>query len=270
MSISKILAAGVAAAALMAAGGAAQADPMAYAGSNTGAFGLIDLNTAAFTSEGNSGQILAGLAVANGQIFASNYHQANGALFNVNPSSGALSALGGGEAGLDIDDFGSTPSGLYVVSEGAIQNLYSINPTTGAASLIGPTGLGYGTWRALSNNSSTLYFSDGPDLYTLSTTTGAATLVGALGSGAQMGALLLEGGVLYGGDNTNNTLDTINASTGAATVGPPDASLPGSFFGLAPYPVPTGGIPEPATWAVMLMGFGGLGAVMRRRRVSAA
>ncbi len=27
-----------------------------------------------------------------------------------------------------------------------------------------------------------------------------------------------------------------------------------------------GGVPEPATWAMMLMGFGGLGAVMRRRR----
>ena len=29
-------------------------------------------------------------------------------------------------------------------------------------------------------------------------------------------------------------------------------------------------VPEPATWAMMLMGFGGLGAVMRRRRAHAA
>lgn len=28
----------------------------------------------------------------------------------------------------------------------------------------------------------------------------------------------------------------------------------------------TGGVPEPATWAMMLMGFGGLGAMLRRRR----
>jgi hypothetical protein len=31
----------------------------------------------------------------------------------------------------------------------------------------------------------------------------------------------------------------------------------------------TGGVPEPATWALMLMGFGGLGAVLRRRRQAA-
>lgn len=33
--------------------------------------------------------------------------------------------------------------------------------------------------------------------------------------------------------------------------------------------VPTGGVPEPATWGLMLMGFGGLGAVLRRRRALA-
>jgi hypothetical protein len=28
-------------------------------------------------------------------------------------------------------------------------------------------------------------------------------------------------------------------------------------------------VPEPATWAMMIVGFGGVGALMRRRRVTA-
>ncbi|HEX7947292.1 MAG TPA: PEPxxWA-CTERM sorting domain-containing protein, partial [Phenylobacterium sp.] len=32
----------------------------------------------------------------------------------------------------------------------------------------------------------------------------------------------------------------------------------------------TGGVPEPATWAMMILGFGGIGAVLRRRRVLGA
>jgi opacity protein-like surface antigen len=35
-------------------------------------------------------------------------------------------------------------------------------------------------------------------------------------------------------------------------------------------PPATGGVPEPATWAMMLTGFGGLGAVLRRRRLHGA
>ncbi len=47
-------------------------------------------------------------------------------------------------------------------------------------------------------------------------------------------------------------------------------SLPGNFHdGLAIGDL-SGGVPEPATWAMMLIGFGGMGAVMRsRRRVTA-
>lgn len=30
------------------------------------------------------------------------------------------------------------------------------------------------------------------------------------------------------------------------------------------------GVPEPATWALMIMGFGGAGAALRRRRVAVA
>jgi PEP-CTERM motif len=242
-----------------------KADNIAYAGSSSGEFGFMDLNTGVFTPLGNSGQTLAGLAVATGSIFATSYHTADGTLFQVNPLNGSLSSIGTA-TGIDYDDFGSTTSGLYAVSYGATQDLYSINPSTGAATLIGPTGLAYGSWRGLSTNSSTLYFADGADLYTLNTGTGAATLVGAFGSSAELGVLLTEGGILYGGDDTNNTVDTINMSTGAATLGPtPTSSFDGAFYGLAPYPIPTGTTtPEPGTWGLLCGGIAAL-ALFRRR-----
>jgi len=242
-----------------------KADNIAYAGSSSGAFGFIDLNTGAFTSLGNSGQTLAGLAVATGSIFATSYHTASGTLYEVNPANGDLTSIGTA-TGVDYDDFGSTTAGLYAVSSGSIQDLYSISPSTGAATLIGPTGLGYGSWRGLSTNSSTLYFADGADLYTLNTSTGAATLVGPFGGSAEMGVLLMEGGILYGGDDTNLTVDAINTSTGAATIGSSPTGFSGSFYGFAPYPVPTGtATPEPGTWG--LLG-AGIAAVALRRLLS--
>jgi hypothetical protein len=247
--------------------GTVTTDNIAYAGSSSGEFGFMDLNTGVFTPLGNSGQTLAGLAVANGSIFATSYHTASGSLFQVNPANGTLTSIGS-PTGVDYDDFGSTTSGLYAVSFGATQDLYSIDPTTGAATLIGPTGLGYGSWRGLSTNSSTLYFADGPDLYTLNTNTGAATLVGPFGSSAEMGVLLTEGGILYGGDDTNNTVDTIDAGTGAATVGPaPSSSFDGAFYGLAPYPIPTGTpTPEPETWGLLSAGIAAF-TLLRRRLI---
>ena len=57
-----------------------KADTVAYIGSSSGAFGTMDLNTGIFTPLGNSGQTLAGLAVADGTLFATSYHGADGTL----------------------------------------------------------------------------------------------------------------------------------------------------------------------------------------------
>jgi choice-of-anchor C domain-containing protein len=48
------------------------------------------------------------------------------------------------------------------------------------------------------------------------------------------------------------------------------ASATGTAYGPALDNVSVLGVPEPATWAMMLMGFGGLGAVLRHRRSAGA
>jgi hypothetical protein len=82
----------------------AKADPMAYMGTDTGEFGTIDLTTGVFSLLGNSGQTLAGMAVDDGDLFASAYHTGSGTLYNVNPANGLLTTVG--NSGVEIDDFG--------------------------------------------------------------------------------------------------------------------------------------------------------------------
>ena len=235
-----------------------KADNIAFMGTISGQFGTIDLNTGVFTSLGNSGETLAGKAVASATLYATSYHTSTGTLYTVNPANGSLTVVG--TSSIDIDDFGSTTSGLYAV--GVDGDLYSINRLTGAATLIGPTGLAFGTWRSLSTNSSTLYFANGANLYTLNTTTGEATLIGNMG-GPEEGALLLEGGILYGGENLPALVaDTLNTTTGAATVGPSVTGTSSSFFALASNPLPAK-TPEPTTLA--LLGAGITALAVRRR-----
>ena len=59
-------------------------------------------------------------------------------------------------------------------------------------------------------------------------------------------------------------------STGEFILGPGSYIVSGSVivspFGSGAGAIELGAVPEPATWAMMLAGFGGLGAVLRRAR----
>jgi hypothetical protein len=155
----------------------------------------------------------------------------------------------GSPSGINYQAFGSYGGTLYALDNtSANPNLYSINPSTGAATLIGPTNTGQplaGFW-AISTNSTALYYSINSGLYTLNTSTGKATAVGGLGGGIagvnaiQVGAMAEIGGVLYGGQDNSRplTIVTVNKSTGVATVLSNVTNSPGSnasgLYGLAP------------------------------------
>ncbi|HEX3885936.1 MAG TPA: PEPxxWA-CTERM sorting domain-containing protein [Phenylobacterium sp.] len=65
-------------------------------------------------------------------------------------------------------------------------------------------------------------------------------------------------GVLYGGDGYGQGV-TVNNFPECSTGCDVDFRIEGSD-------VATGGVPEPASWALLIAGFGGVGAMLRRRR----
>jgi hypothetical protein len=216
----------------------AQADNIAYVVVGGGGFGTLDLNTGAFTLLGSAGQTLGGLGEANGTLYGTSYGLDSGiygVLYSINPTNGSLTTVGTSAVSYDV--FGSTTSGLYSVDRNEL-NLYSLNATNGAATLIGPTGLSLGSYRGISAGGSILFYADGANFYTLNTNTGAATLLGNMG-GAEMGCMIAEGGILYGGQaSPTSQVATLNPVSGAVTSGP-GVTGNGSaiLWGLAPYPL---------------------------------
>jgi MYXO-CTERM domain-containing protein len=256
-----------------------KADPLAFAtvqNTEFNSFGTLDLTTGVYTFINSSE--LSGLALAafNGTLYAA--QEDGDTLYTVDPTTGNLTTVGTFTGAFDgAAVLGATSAGLYIMDEDS--QLDSINPSTGAATVLGPTGAPpFANWTVLSNNGSSLYLGDESDFYSVNTTTGAATLVGGYGApiagqgDAQMGAMVFEGGVLYGAQEGGTWIDTIDPSTGLATGGPivtggPGSTSGGFVLGLAPDPLSssTSPVPEPRS-AMLLVGLlGAFGLVLRRR-----
>jgi hypothetical protein len=259
-----VVAGAVMAAGCMAPSASFAADAFAYESVTNGDFGVIDLTTGRFTFRGNPGVgQLAGLGEGpTGTVYgvATHGHQ----LYAINTATGAATAVGAPTA-VDYEGLGSTSSGLYAFSYGD-HNLYSVDAATGAASLLGPTGVPTTNNFGFSTGSATLYELHDGDLYALNTTTGAGTLIGHSATGL-FGAAVTVGGVLYAGSENPLAVYTLDTSTGAGMRGADVTGTTQIFYGLAPL---AGGVPEPQSWMLMILGFGGLGAALRRRRAQPA
>jgi len=266
---------------LIGAGATARADNLAYFAGNDGQFGVLDLDTGNYTQLGNflingsgSAVELNGLGVANGQLFGNpNVGGSSSPLYSVNPNNGSLTLIGGSFNAWG--GFGSTTTGLYALTTGSTAYLYSIDPATGAATPSG--GLATTTQRGvdwgLSTNSNTLYYGGNGYLYALNTSDGSTVasyrFQDSSGNTVYIGAMIEEGGILYGVDN-NRTIWEINPSTGVVTY---HASFSLSLNsngtvelcdGLAPDPLPSSSVPLPAP--LLLLGSGLVGLVGVRRR----
>jgi hypothetical protein len=86
----------------------------------------------------------------------------------------------------------------------------------------------------------------------------------------------LQSGVLYGSRSITNVVQNsqVNADLNLAAITALNGARGGQFaIGGTLRPgneIPGGAVPEPASWALMILGFGAAGSVLRRRRMAAA
>ena len=185
-------------------------------------------------------------------------------------------------AGIGLD-FNPVPDRLRLVTSG--EENYRINPATAAttkdgnitagASAVDFVGAAYTNSRP-GATTTVLYTLDAiSDMLFRSTDPNAGTYVGTNLLGTPFGPLGVDLGVgnaigfdISGGTgaaffNQGNQFYSLNLGTGAASlVGTLGA---GSLVGLT-----AAAVPEPATWALLITGFGLVGVAARRRRTGAA
>ncbi|WP_394763085.1 PEPxxWA-CTERM sorting domain-containing protein [Phenylobacterium sp.] len=115
---------------------------------------------------------------------------------------------------------------------------------------------------------------EGPyDLYSLDgSMNGALTLVtaGFIGAGSGSNGIAFNGTNFYTSDEQAHKVSKWDINGNFVSIADLDQGSRYENWTFASQDiVPTGGVPEPATWAMMLVGFGGLGVALRRRRAVA-
>jgi len=199
----------------------------------------------------------------------------NANLFSISTTTGAATLIGShGVNDLFGLEFDSSTGTLYGSQFSGGSGLYTLNTTTGAATAInaamsrGIGGLAYDSTRG-----ELVGIEDGNgDLYAIDRTTGAQTL-------RYDGDFVDDSGLAYDGDldlfwdiDYQGRLFSYDPNAGYART--TRLSGLGTFDGLAYAGTggagPIGGVPEPASWALMISGFGLAGSALRRRRSALA
>jgi hypothetical protein len=164
---------------------------------------------------------------------------AAGVLYSVNPATAAFNAVGAittgaGAIGLTGMAFNPLNGILYGItgleSPTSPRSLVTINSGTGAATVIGTLTSSFGT-TGLSDISfrsdGTLFGISPGTLYTINLGTAALTSIGSTGENPPGGGLAFNpAGTLYSAGSAVGTVDTLNTTTGARTVGPTMTNSP--------------------------------------------
>jgi DNA-binding beta-propeller fold protein YncE len=182
----------------------------------------------------------------------------NNVLYDINIANGATSNPR--PVGNKIDMIAYSPSGtLYGVSQGfptdvpAGGQLYTIDPTTGAATLVATMDTYVVTEGdiAFDPTSGILYAVDGAgQLFTINTITGAGTVIGTVGSNIDLSAMAFDAaGNLYMVESFGQSLLKVNKTTAAVIATLPMGNVEQQVGGLAFVPANgtlfyAGGIPS--------------------------
>lgn len=229
--------------------------------------------TSTRTLTGVTGAAILGLDFrpATGELFALG---GNGTLYTINGASGVATAVGSG--GIPISgnnfgfDFNPTVDRIRLVSENG-QNL-RLNPITGGvAATDTPYVYASGAAAAISAVGYTNSVSGATTttLYGIDYVANTLALIGSPNGGtiSTVGALGFDVGVDASFDITPAGEAFLSSGTGFYRVNltTGTATLIGQTGGLRSIAVGPG-VPEPATWLTMILGFGLLGGLLRRRQ----
>ena len=237
------------------------AAPILWVSDSNGNIAKVDVATGLGTTIAYSGPVLTDIAFnGTGDLFGISFTT----LYKINKDTGARTTVGAlGGSAFNALVFSSTGT-LYAA---AGTSLYSVDTTTGLATSLGSTG--FSSAGDLAFFGSKLYLSASGSGTSQLVDIGLApvngTLVGATGVNDVFGLARGDDGILYG--VAGNSIYTMNVTTGAATLATSyNYAGRGAAFGSAFFAEATGAVPEPTTWAMMLMGFGIAGYSLRRRR----
>jgi hypothetical protein len=273
----------------------ASADTMVYV-VNGQQFGTVNLGTGAFqqsgpgTPEGADGLVPG----PNGSLITLAF---SGSLDSINPATGAVSVIGAtglADCSTPASPCGPTAANTLGRLGGTIyatdlnNDLYTVNPLTGAATLIGPTGIPAVPSRPDSTNpdgtfnafDSTLFSAGGnlyatfdaitinpspftvtpvisPDLYQINPVTGHATLIGP--TALTLGAAADVNGTVYAFIDMSSEVVTLNLANGNTSFVSNFDPAAGVIDGAAP-------VPEPASIGLAGIGIAAFIVCRRRRR----
>ena len=175
---------------------------------------------------------------------------ADGVLYTVNPFTAAFTTVGPittgaaaiGMTGLAFDPLNGVLYGITgLESPNFPRSLVTINPASGAATVLGTLTSTFGTTGLTDisfQSDGTLFGISPSTLYTINLGTGALTSSGSTGLNPPGGGLAFNSsGTLYSAGIATGSVDTLNTSTGARTVGPtmtgaPHAGLLGAMMAL--------------------------------------